>query len=52
MNKQLSLSGLTDELAQVRTSKKEFLEQMDRIIPWGEWQGIIKPGYYYGGIKQ
>ncbi len=48
MNKQLSLSGLTDELAQVRTSKKEFLEQMDSIIPWGEWQGIIKPSYYKG----
>ncbi len=25
MNKQLTLSGMTDELAQARTSKKEFL---------------------------
>ena len=35
MDKQMSLSALSDELAQVRTKKKEFLAQMDRIIPWG-----------------
>jgi IS5 family transposase len=33
MEKQMSLSGLMDELSQVRTKKKEFLEQMDRLIP-------------------
>ncbi len=33
MNKQMSLSAFTDELAQVRTKKKEFLEQINRIIP-------------------
>ena len=48
MNKQMSLSALTDELAQVRTKKKEFLEQMDRIIPWGEWVALIQPFYYKG----
>ncbi len=48
MNKQMSLSGLSDELAQARTRKKEFLEQMNRIIPWGEWMGIIRPHYYKG----
>ncbi len=48
MNRQISLSALSDELAQARTKKKEFLEQMDRIIPWGEWMGIIKPYYYLG----
>lgn len=48
MNKQMSLSGLRDELAQVRTKKKEFLTQMDRIIPWGEWVGIVQPCYYKG----
>ena len=35
MNKQMSLSAFTDELAQVRTKKKEFLDQINRIIPWG-----------------
>jgi len=48
MNKQLSLSALTDGLAQARTRKKEFLEQMERIIPWSEWIRIIKPHYYAG----
>ena len=48
MDKQITLSALTDELAQARTRKKEFLEQMERIIPWIEWIGIIKPHYYAG----
>lgn len=48
MNKQISLSALTDELAQAKTKKKEFLEQMDSIIPWNEWIKIIRPHYYKG----
>ena len=48
MNKQISLSSLSDELAQVRTKKKEFLAQIERIIPWGEWLALIKPCYYKG----
>ena len=44
----MSLSGLSDELAQVRTKKKEFLETMDRIIPWEEWIALIRPCYYKG----
>ena len=37
-----------DELAQVRTKKKDFLNQIERIIPWGEWLSLIKPCYYKG----
>ena len=48
MNKQISLSTLNDELTQVRTKKKEFLEQIERIVPWGEWINLIKPCYYKG----
>lgn len=48
MNKQLTLSYINDELAQARTSKKEFLEQIERIIPFSEWIEIIKPYYYKG----
>ena len=48
MNKQISLSTLSDELSQVRTKKKEFLEQIERIVPWGEWLSLIKPCYYKG----
>ena len=35
MNKQISASGLMDELPRARTRKKEFWEQMERLIPWG-----------------
>lgn len=48
MNKQLSLSVLEDELSQVRTKKREFLAQIERIVPWGEWIKLIKPCYYKG----
>lgn len=46
MNKQLNLSILTDELLTVKTKKKEFLQQMDQIIPWEEWVQMVKPFYY------
>jgi len=44
----MSFSDLTDELAQVRTHKKEFLAQIEKIIPWGEWETIVQPYYYKG----
>lgn len=39
MNKQITLSVLTDELGQTSKRKKEFLQQIERIIPWSEWVG-------------
>lgn len=48
MDKQMSLSALSDELAQVRTKKKELLAQMERIVPWAEWESMIRPCYYKG----
>ena len=48
MDKQLSLSALSDELSQVRTKKREFLAEIDRIVPWEKWISIIKPHYYKG----
>ena len=48
MNKQMSLSAMYDELAEVRTRKKEFMEQIERLIPWGEWLALIQPCYYKG----
>lgn len=44
----MTLSAFTDELAQAATKKKEFLAQIDRIIPWSEWIGMIQPHYYKG----
>jgi transposase, IS5 family len=48
MNKQITLSALSDELAQVKTRKKEFLAQIERIVPWCEWVAVIQPCYYKG----
>ena len=48
MNKQMTLSLLSDELAQASTKKKEFLANMNRIIPWSEWVAMVKPYYYKG----
>lgn len=48
MDKQMSMSLFTDELAEVKTHKKEFLGQMNQLIPWSEWVAMIKPCYYKG----
>ncbi len=48
MDKQITLSALNDELSQVRTKKKEFLDQIERIIPWDKWFELILPCYYKG----
>ena len=44
----MAISAFSDELAQVRTKKKEFLSQIERIVPWGEWLALIQPCYYKG----
>ena len=48
MDKQLNLSALSDELSQVRTKKREFLDEIERIVPWEKWISIIKPYCYKG----
>lgn len=45
MNKQLSMSFLHDELKEVSTHKKAFLEQIERIMPWRELEDLVKPCY-------
>ena len=44
----MTISAFSDELAQVRTKKKEFLIQIERIVPWKEWLAMIQPCYYKG----
>lgn len=44
----MTISAFSDELAQVRTKKKEFLSQIERIVPWKEWLTMIQPCYYKG----
>ena len=48
MDKQQSLSALSDELSQVRTKKREFLGEIERIVPREKWIRMIKPYYYKG----
>ena len=48
MNKQMSLPSLSDELAQVRTKKKEFLMRIEQIVPWDKWESMIRLCYYKG----
>ena len=52
MDKQMTISAFSDELAQVRTKKKEFLAQIERIVPWKEWIAMIQPCYYKGARQQ
>lgn len=44
----MSLSIFHDELKEAKTHKREFLEQIERIIPWGELEKLIRPCYYKG----
>ena len=50
MNKQITIAALSDELKQVRTRKKEFLEQIDRLVPWDAWAALVEP-YYPKGLN-
>ena len=44
----MTISAFSDELAQARAKKKEFLSQIERIVPWKEWLCLIQPCYYKG----
>mgnify|MGYP000755766351 FL=1 len=48
VKKQLTMSLISDELGQATTKKKEFLEIMEKLIPWSQWGGIVQPHYYKG----
>jgi IS5 family transposase len=48
MNRQMTLAEMNDEFGAARTNKKEFLERMDQIIPWGEFVELVQPFYYKG----
>ena len=44
----MTLAEMNDEFGAARTNKKEFLEKMDKIIPWVEFVELIQPFYYKG----
>jgi len=41
--KQISLAATGFELAAKRTRKREFLDEMDRVIPWSQLLALIAP---------
>ena len=50
MNKQISMSILSDKLREVMTKKKEFLEKMEKVVPMEKWLKMIRPFYYEGKV--
>ena len=48
MNKQISMSFVRDELKEIKTHKREFLEKIEKIMPWDEFEDLIRPCYYEG----
>ena len=48
MNRQMTLAEMNDEFGAARTNKKDFLNKMDRIIPWVTFLKEIEPYYYKG----
>ena len=48
MDKQIKMPFAGDEMAESKTRKKTFLAKIDRIIPWEELKGLVKPCYYEG----
>ena len=44
----MTLAEINDEFGAARTNKKEFLEKMDRIIPWSVIIKLVQPFYYKG----
>lgn len=41
----MSLFALNDELTQEQKKKKEYLKEVDCIVPWEEWISLIQPCY-------
>jgi transposase, IS5 family len=50
MNDQLNFSDMEYANRKKKTKREEFLEEMDRIIPWSEWVQLIAP-YYPDGKR-
>lgn len=42
------MSFVRDELKEIKTHKREFLEKIEKIMPWDEFEDLIIPWYYEG----
>ena len=48
MSKQMTFTDIEYENRKRKTKRGDFLEMMDKIIPWKEWVSIISPYYPCG----
>ena len=48
MSKQITLSTILVKLVQTNTREKEFINPIDRIIPWSECKGILERHFNTG----
>ena len=48
--KQETFTDIEYSFRKKKTKREEFLEIMDKIIPWDEWVGVIEP-YYPNGKR-
>ena len=46
--KQETFTDIEYSFRKKKTKREKFLEIMDKIIPWDEWVGVIKPYYPTG----
>jgi IS5 family transposase len=44
--KQLSFTDVEQLGARKKTKKQAFLEEMESLVPWTKWIGVIEPYYY------
>ena len=49
--KQMSLGNTGFELSNKRTRKREFLDEMNLVVPWGELVALIAPHAPAPGAK-
>lgn len=47
---QISFTDIEYTNRRTKTRKELFLEKMDQVIPWDEWEALVKP-YYPSGRR-
>ena len=48
MKKQSSFTDIEYSQRRRKTKREEFLEKMDKVVPWGKWVEIVRPYYPEG----
>lgn len=48
--KQLTMADIEYSNRKRKTKREEFLDEMDKIIPWSHWVELIRP-YYFNNVR-